>query len=454
MKIIVIGDVIVDTNHICTTTRNAPEANIPVYNVIATHHILGGAANVAKNLANLGCDIEIVSIIGDDIPGANIIQLFLENNIENRVFREPGRKTTHKTRTFCDNRLVNRYDIEDTGDISSEMQYILVNHIKSQSDVSAIVFSDYNKGVLTPYVCEELIAYAGANHIYTFVDPKPSRAIKYKNCFCFKLNLLEAETLSRKTSKHDIIRYLKEYIQCQHIILTCGEHGIYIDSVEHHITSAGPVDVIDVTGCGDIVLAVSTFVFLKTRDILWAGKLANHVARKCVSNIGNAEISHGDIDDFVDTIVYDHETDKLTRLSKMGKPLVFTNGCFDIVHSAHIQLLQFAKKLGDILIVGINSDASVRRLKGESRPINDVVERCRLLTNLGIIDYIVIFSDDTPLDIVRVLQPSIIVKGGDYTKENIVGAEYAEEVVIYDYVAGISSTNTISKISGREERRT
>ena len=454
MKIIVIGDVILDTNHICTTTRNAPEANIPVYNVGDTTHILGGAANVAKNLKNLGCDVELVSVIGDDTPGNQLRLLVRENNITNTVFREPGRKTTHKTRIFCDNKLVHRYDIEDTCDISPEMQYILVNHIRSQTDVSAIIFSDYNKGVLTSYVCEELIAYAGANNIYTFVDPKPSGAIKYRNCFCFKLNLLEAETISGKTSKCDIMQYLKEYIHCQHIILTCGEHGLYIDSVEHHITSARPVDVIDVTGCGDIVLAVSTYIYLKTFDMLMSGKVANHVARKCVSNIGNHQISPSDINDYIDTIIYDHEVDKLTRLSKMAGKIVFTNGCFDIVHSAHIQLLQFAKKLGDILIVGINSDASVRRLKGESRPINDVSERCRLLQHLGIIDYIVIFSDDTPLNILRVLRPSIIVKGGDYKKENIIGAEYAKEIVIYDYVAGISSTNTIAKISGREEQRT
>jgi D-beta-D-heptose 7-phosphate kinase/D-beta-D-heptose 1-phosphate adenosyltransferase len=318
--------------------------------------------------------------------------------------------------------------------------------------MSSIIFSDYNKGVLTQYVCEELIAYAGANNIYTFVDPKPSGAIKYMNCFCFKLNLLEAETISGKTSKHDIIRYLKEYIQCDHIILTCGEHGLYVDSIEHHITGSNPIDVIDVTGCGDIVLAVSAYIYLKTLDILRAGKLANHVARKCVSNIGNHQISAIDVNDFIDSIIYDHETTKLDAISKMGRTLVFTNGCFDIVHSAHIQLLQFAKKLGDILIVGINSDASVRRLKGESRPINHVIERCRLLQHLGIIDYIVVFSDDTPLNILRVLRPSIIVKGGDYAKENIVGAEYAKEIVIYDYVAGISSTNTIAKISRREER--
>jgi len=451
MKIIVVGDVILDTNHICTTTRNAPEANIPVYNVVETINILGGAANVAKNLKNIGCDVEIVSIIGHDIPGSQLRLLVGENDIKNTFFRDPGRKTVHKNRTFCNNTLVHRYDIEDTRDISAEMQYLLVNHIKSQPDISAIIFSDYNKGVLTHYVCEELIAYASANNIYTFVDPKPNGAIKYKNCFCFKLNLLEAETISGKTSKYDIIQYLKQYIHCRHIILTCGEHGLYVDSIEHHITGSNPIDVIDVTGCGDSVLAVSTYIYLKTLDIFRACKIANHVARKCVSNIGNYQISNTDIDEFIDTVIYDYETTKLDSISKIGRKLVFTNGCFDIIHSAHIQLLQFAKNLGDILIVGINSDASVRRLKGESRPINHVVERCRLLQHLGIIDYIVVFSDDTPLNILRVLQPSIIVKGGDYKKENIVGAEYAKEVVIYDYIDGISSTNTIAKISRREK---
>jgi D-beta-D-heptose 7-phosphate kinase/D-beta-D-heptose 1-phosphate adenosyltransferase len=443
MKIIVIGDIILDTNHICNTTRNAPEANIPVYNIIDTNNILGGAGNVAKNLQNLGCNVEIISVIGNDYAGSLITNLLGENEIKNTIFIE----NTQKNRVFCNNILINRYDIEDTHDISSENEENIMQYIQSLSDIDAIIFSDYRKGVLTTRVCKELIAYSRCKNIFTFVDPKPAGVMKYKNCFCMKLNLLEGETISGKKSKNDIMQYVKSHIDCQHIILTCGENGLYVDSVEHHIYNNFPVNVVDDTGCGDTVLVVVAYMYLKTRDILNSSKIANYIARKCVSVIGNHQISELDINEFIDTIILDKETNKLIQLSKMHKNIVFTNGCFDVIHSAHIKLLQFAKKLGDILVVGVNSDSSVKRLKGEHRPINDISERSNLLQNLGIVDYIIIFDDDTPANILSILKPHTIIKGGDYTKDSIVGGKYAKEIVIYHYINGISSTNTIRKIT-------
>jgi len=447
MKIIVIGDIILDTNHHCNTTRNAPEADIPVYNVLYTNNILGGAGNVAKNLQNLGSCVEIVSIIGNDYAGSQIKTLLNNSSIKNTLFTDNTRKTTQKTRIFFDNILMNRYDIEDTYNISSEMEKNILQYIKSIVDIDAIIFSDYNKGVLTPHICKELISYANSKNIFTFVDPKPNNAIKYKNCFCFKLNLMEGETISSKKSKNDIINYMKTYIECKHVVLTCGENGLYIDCINQHTYNNFPANVVDVTGCGDTVLVVIAYVYLKTFDIIKSCKIANYVARKCVSVIGNHQISPTDIDDFVDTIILDSETCKLNMLSTMSKNIVFTNGCFDIIHSAHIKLLQFAKKLGDILVIGINSNASIKRLKGELRPINDITERCALLQNLGFVDYIIIFDDDTPMHILSLIKPNIIVKGGDYTKETIIGGEYAKEIVIFDYINGISSTNMISKIT-------
>jgi D-beta-D-heptose 7-phosphate kinase/D-beta-D-heptose 1-phosphate adenosyltransferase len=451
MKIIVIGDIILDTNHICNTTRNAPEANIPVYNVIQTNNILGGAGNVAKNLQNLECNVEIVSVIGNDYGGSQVKTLLSDNAIKNKLFTDNCRQTTQKNRVFCNSLLVNRYDIEDTYNISGEIEWQIIQYIKSLPELDAIIFSDYNKGVLTQRLCEELIAYSRCKNILTFVDPKPAGVLKYKGCFCFKLNLLEGETISDKSSKNDILHYLKTYIECEHIILTCGENGLYVDSIEQHICNNFPVDVVDVTGCGDTVLVVVAYMYLTTRNIVKSCKMANFVARKCVCVVGNHQICASDIDDFVDTVMSDKETHKLANLaSGIPKKIVFTNGCFDIIHSAHIRLLQFSKKLGDILVVGINSDSSVKRLKGELRPINDIVERCTLLQNLGIADYIVIFDDDTPLNILSIIKPHSIVKGGDYTKDTIIGSEYASEIVIYDYINGISSTNTINKICNND----
>lgn len=444
MKIIVIGDIILDTNYYCNTTRTAPEANIPVYNVVCTKNILGGAGNVAINLQNIKCDIEIVSVVGSDYAGSIIQSLLADCNIKNQIIIENDRKTTHKNRVFCNNTIINRYDIEDTFFISCKNEEYIINYVKSIPNVDAIIFSDYNKGCLTKLVCEEIITYANSKDIFTFVDPKPKDVLKYKYCFCLKLNQAEGEAITGKTLKNDILNQLKAQIECKSIILTCGENGLYVDTVEQHIVNNTPIDVIDVTGCGDTVLVVSAYMYLKTKNMIKACKVANYVARKCVSIIGNHQINLSDIDEFIDTIIMDNETYKLANLNL--KNIVFTNGCFDVIHSAHIKLLQFAKRLGDTLIVAINSDTSVKRLKGELRPINNIQERCNLLLNLGFIDHIIIFNDYTPLNILSILKPNIIVKGGDYNRDNIIGKEYANEIVIYDYITGLSSTNTIRKI--------
>lgn len=448
MKIIVIGDIILDTNHYCNTTRNAPEANIPVYNVINTQHILGGAGNVACNLCNLGCDVIIVSAIGNDFAGSTIETLITDNNLlKHHFIIDNDRKTTQKNRIFCNNKLINRFDIEDTFDISQKYEKYIIQYIKTTPVLDAIIFSDYNKGFLTKSVCKDLIEYANKNNILTFVDPKPKDVLKYKNCFCLKLNLLEGETITGKTSKNEILNDLKTHIECKHVILTCGEHGLYVDSIYHHFSNNIPINVVDVTGCGDTVLVVVSYMYLKTLDIIKSCKIANYIAGKCVSVIGNNKIFPEDINSFLDTLILDTETDKLRKLSSLSNNIVFTNGCFDIIHSAHISLLQFAKKHGDILIVGLNSDASVKRQKGASRPINNIEERCNLLLKLGFIDFIIIFEDDTPLNILSILKPNIIIKGGDYNETNIIGKEYANKIVIFNYLNGISSTNIINKIN-------
>ena len=447
MKIIVIGDIILDTNHYCNTIRNAPEANIHVYKIINTKNILGGAGNVAKNLQNLDCDIEIVSVIGNDYSGSLMKSILDENGIKNKLFIENGRKTTHKTRIFCDNVLCNRHDMEDTYNICSINEENIICYLKSLANVDAIIFSDYNKGVLTKNVCETLISYANSKNILTFVDPKPEGVIKYKHCFCLKLNLNEGETISGEKSKTNIMNYLNTHIQCKHIILTCGEHGLYVNTIDNHIFNKTPINVLDVTGCGDTVLVVVAFMYLTNKNMVNSCKVANHVARKCVEVIGNKEIFQSDLDSFIDCVIHDYEHHKISSLSSLSKNIVFTNGCFDIVHSAHIKLLQYSKNSGELLVLGLNTDYSVKKLKGNSRPINCEKVRCDFILSLGIVDYIILFNDNTPEKILSLLKPNKIIKGGDYKKEDIAGCKYADEVLIYDYISGFSSTNIIKKIT-------
>ena len=450
MKIIIIGDVLLDINYYCNTTRNAPEANIPVYNVLETKYILGGAANVAKNMKNLECDVEIISVIGNDNVSSIVKDKLDEYQITHHLFADKSRKTTQKNRIFHDEKLITRYDIEDThyitGEFESEIIQYIMNKKKDNDKPDAIVFSDYAKGVLTQTLCETIIDYANRNNILTFVDPKPRDVIKYTNCFCIKLNLLEGEMISVSKFKRDILYTIKENLKCNHVILTCGEHGMYINTIENHIYHKNKITVKDVTGCGDVVLSVIAYMYLQNKNMMESAKIANYTAGKAVQYIGNYSISKSDLYEYIDTIIYDNEYEKIRNIRNIYKNIVFTNGCFDLIHSAHIGILQFSKKQGDILVVGINSDNSVKILKGNTRPINTITERCELLKNLGFIDYIIVFDDTTPYRILELLRPDIIVKGGDYTKENIIGKEFTKEIILYDYINGISSTNTIQNI--------
>jgi len=454
-KILVVGDIILDINYICETNRIAPEANIPVYNVLDTTYILGGASNVAKNLNNLNCNVEIISIIGNDIVGEKIISLINECNIKNKLFIDINRKSTQKNRIIINNSIVTRYDIEDTYDVNDTFSDKIIEYIKSQSNIDAIIISDYDKGVVTRYMCEKIIYYCNNNNIYTFIDPKIKDILKYKGCFCLKPNMNEGTILSGETKINNIIGYIKKKINCENIVLTCGKNGIYTNSEENHIMHDNTIQVLDVTGAGDIVTSVLTYSYLQNKNILFASKVANYIGGKSVQTLGNYNLTLNDIHEYYESIsysnkiIYDSDFDNITNISKKNN-VVFTNGCFDILHSAHIKLLKFSKKQGDILVVGLNSDDSIKRLKGTTRPINNIQERSTILAQFDFIDYIIIFEDDTPLNILKLLQPNIMVKGGDYKKEEIIGAEYAKNVILFNFINNKSTSLVIQKINSQK----
>jgi D-beta-D-heptose 7-phosphate kinase/D-beta-D-heptose 1-phosphate adenosyltransferase len=326
----------------------------------------------------------------------------------------------------------------------------------------AIVISDYDKGVVTPSLCKNIIDYCNQHRIYTFIDPKIKNIEKYRNCFCFKPNLNEGEIISNEKEVELILNSIKTNLNPMHTVLTCGEKGMYVDKIENHVQHESPIEVVDVTGAGDTVLCVLVHVFLQKKDLYLATKMANYIAGKSVQQQGNYNASIQDIEDYYkieqrekkqeqvsiickNKIIFDYETDKIKELS-LKKNIVFTNGCFDIIHSAHIQNLRFAKEQGDYLVVGLNTDASVQRLKGKERPINNQEERSKLLSLFDFVDHIILFNEDTPLSILQLLRPTVLVKGSDYKKEEIVGAEYAEKVVLFNYVEGKSSSHVINKI--------
>jgi len=458
MNILIIGDVMIDVNHICQVNRNAPEAKIPIYDVIDTQYKLGGAGNVVKNLHHLKMNVEIITILGNDWSGLKIKQIFDNLSIKNKCIFDENRISTQKIRLFYNEQIVNRHDIETITPISIEIETQIYSYIFHKIDnVNAIIISDYNKGIMTSDLCQKIIKLANTKSIYTFIDPKIYDYKKYENCFLFKPNLLEAQQITGISYNNEniqaIFQKLKSQINASHIIITANKNGMYVNNEKNHVytKNVSSIDVVDVTGAGDIALCVIVYIWLKEHDFVLASQIANEICVKSIQSIGNYDLTLQDIYNYYfqnTKIIYENETSKLSMLHalKQENKIVFTNGCFDIIHSAHIQLLQYCKKQGDILIVGLNSDESIQNLKGPTRPINDLSERIDLLLHLHIINYIVIFHDDTPEKILNIIRPHVLIKGGDYNKETLIGREYAENVLIFDYIKNKSTSNIIQKI--------
>ena len=472
MNIIVIGDVMLDINYFSTISRNAPEANhIPVHKINNIEYILGGAANVAVNLTRLGANVELVSCIGGNEDHHNfkkLTDILNEKNVNFKLFIDKNKKCiTTKNRIIHNGNICARYDVEDDSDISEDVSNEILSYIKSKINVTAILISDYNKGVITDYLCTKVISYCNEGGIYTFIDPKIKNIYKYKNCFCFKPNMHESIALT-KTKTTDISNMfveIKNSLQNTHTIITDGENGLYVDNVSNHITHDKKITLVDVTGAGDVVISVLLYCFLTfNKDILNAAFIANYIGGKSVQVLGNYKILSKDIEEGYSILnlkqqrqeqqTQEQQTQKKILLdtnieeleSFQNKNVVFTNGCFDIVHSGHLKLLNYCKNQGEIFIVGLNSDESVKKLKGDSRPINSVLERSEFLLDLNIVDYVVVFNDDNPYNIIKMIKPKTLVKGGDYRKETIVGSDIVDNVFIFDYLENKSSTRIINKI--------
>lgn len=455
MNIIVLGDIMVDINYESEVTRQAPEANIPIYNILGHNYILGGAANVAQNLKYLDTNVELISFIGNDNYALIIKGILETKQIQYKLFIDDNRCTTQKNRIFLNNKPQVRYDIEDTSDASKIIENEVIDYVINKENIDAIIISDYDKGFITEKLCQKIIKYANENNIPTFVDPKIKNYMKYRCCFLFKPNQHESEIISGEKNINKILEFIRDKIECDNILMTRGKEGMILNNQYNKIEHDNIINLVDVTGAGDIVLSTLVYCYLKYGDLLKACKVSNYVGGKSVSVIGNYNISKNDISEYFENniklnnkpnkIIYDYEIKKIEDLSKCNN-IVFTNGCFDILHSAHIQNLQFAKSMGDILVVGLNSDESIKRLKGSDRPINNIDERALILSLFDFVDYIIIFSDDTPLNIIKILKPNTLVKGSDYKKENIIGSEYVNNIILFNYINGKSSTSIVNKI--------
>ncbi len=466
-NILVVGDIMLDTYYKGDVQRISPEAPVPVFHKIAEKSMLGGAANVAANLVAAKQMVSLMALVGNDKNGENIRCILEEKGINTDLLVTLERSTTEKIRLLAGHyQQVVRVDVEDTDAISeSECKILLSKLEKNINKYDLIVVSDYLKGLLTYELTQGVIQIANEKKIPVIIDVKDSRVEKYKDACLLKPNLKELHDLTGmpvSCSKEIVFasEYLKEKCNCQFVLTTLGAEGmVLVGGKAPYFVKAICQEVFDVTGAGDTALAYLAACIVNDCSMEEAVKFANYAAGIQVSKVGTSCVCWNEIESFLLNKRANGYTHKIIdiksleelRKSNPDKKIVFTNGCFDILHIGHIRYLYKASLLGDILVVGINSDSSVRRLKGSDRPINSDADRAELISALAFIDFVVVFDQDTPYELISAVKPDILVKGGDYKPDEVVGKDIVErrggKLVLTTFVEGKSTTNIINKIN-------
>lgn len=464
-KILVIGDLMIDHYVWGSCERISPEAPVQVVDVKNESNRLGGACNVAHNLIALNAQVFVCGVVGNDDTG-----LWLGDKLESigvdisYLFVDTSRPTTKKTRVIIANQQVLRIDRESKAPIDSSIQIDIMQRLHAVLDeVDCIIISDYGKGLLNDELTQFVITYAKKKSKFVLCDPKGKDYSKYRGATLLTPNKKEAELATDIiiSNEESLIRAgmtLKNKCQLDISLITLSEDGIGIfanDAMERIPTRAK--EVYDVTGAGDTVIAALGFALSSGCDILQACEFANAAAVVVVGKVGSAVATHNEILQYAHTqpsnlqqhieskIISKENLLKILKTLKQNK-IVFTNGCFDILHIGHLNYLNHARDLGGLLIVGLNDDDSIKRLKGKERPINPLNNRALMLAGLECVDYVVSFSEDTPLELIKAIQPDVLVKGGDYHNKEVVGSEYAKEVILIDFVEGYSTSNIIDSI--------
>lgn len=463
--ILVIGDLMIDHYLWGGCDRISPEAPVQVVDIARETTVLGGAGNVINNLVTLGARVSVAGVIGDDENGEELKTMLGAIGANSAgLIMQGERKTSKKSRIIASNQQILRYDKEskDPIDVASEQAVIdYVQSIIGSCDI--VILSDYGKGVVTESVAQGVIRAAKGAGKKVLVDPKGKDYSKYRGAYLLTPNKKEASEATGMAIKDDdslrqALLFLKERCDLECSMITLSEDGIaiYDDSMRRFPTVAK--EVYDVTGAGDTVIASLSFALSAGLSIDEAAPFANHAAAVVVGKIGSATVSLSEIDEYESSLHQSTSDSHIKsqreiaalaqRLKGEGKRVVFTNGCFDILHVGHVKYLEEAKRYGDVLIVGLNSDRSVRELKGPTRPVNPENDRAYILAALESVDYVVLFSDETPHELIKSIAPDILVKGGDYEGKTVVGAEFARELRLVQFVDGKSTTATIARING------
>ncbi len=456
-RILVVGDVIIDRYIFGDTTRISPEAPVPVVRAGAEEIRAGGAANVAANVRALGVECRLLTICGDDGAAGDLRGLMARHGVTFDCVHDRGQRTTQKIRLISGVQQIARIDHDGT--VTAAARAGLAERFGEMLDgIQAVIFSDYAKGVLSDL--PDLLAIAARHGVPTFVDPKPVDRARYRGAFLLKPNMAEFQALFGSCPAEQMVeraRSALDEMDLEHLLVTRGAKGILLVSrngeVVDHPTQA--LEVFDVTGAGDTIIAALVVGLVQGLTMSTAIDQANIAASIAVSRRGTYVVTRGDLEErlyrrehsMTKLVPLDMLVGQIARARDGGARIVFTNGCFDVLHAGHVRLLAEAKRQGDILIVGLNSDSSVRHLKGAQRPVNTLADRAEVISGLAAVDHVVAFGEDTPLGLIEALRPDVLVKGGDYTADSIVGADFVRRcggrLMIVPLLPGRSTTATL-----------
>jgi D-beta-D-heptose 7-phosphate kinase/D-beta-D-heptose 1-phosphate adenosyltransferase len=474
VRTLVVGDLILDRYVEGKVERINPEAPVPVVHARKERLSLGGAANTARNLKVLGGSVRLLGAVGQDDDGEALRGLCAENGIAGEgILSDPERQTTKKTRVIARGAQLVRVDWEDPVPLGKTQEAKLLAEAFLGPDLpEMIVLSDYGKGVLTPSVLEHLIREGEEKGIPVLVDPKGRDFEKYTGAFLVTPNRKEAEgwignPLVEEADFKKALTALKEKLRLRASVITLGPEGLaWLDEKgEFGRLQAQAREVFDITGAGDTVIATLAYFLGSGLPLKDALGLANLAAGISVGRVGAVAVGREEILERLlgtpplSRKILDREGARTFADAERrdGKTVVFTNGCFDILHRGHVEYLRFCREQGDSLIVGLNADTSVSKLKGPGRPLNQETDRATLLAALESVDAVVVFDEETPANIIRVVEPDVLVKGEDWREKGVVGREFVEarggKVILAPLLEGFSTSDILQRLRGdsREE---
>ena len=469
--VLVVGDVMLDRYFWGDVERISPEAPVPVVHVLKKNQVPGGAGNVALNLSGLGADCHLIGVCGNDEAGEFLVSYFARQGITTDLINIEGRSTTAKTRIIGRGQQLLRMDEEETGVLPHGVYENLFRIFNaSVENAHAVIISDYGKGVFQQQLARKVIGRCAQNKIPVFVDPKGNDWGRYEGATCITPNTAEFKLVAPDMTGDDASfereakRVMDQYHLSQ-LLVTKGPRGMSLfhqNRKSIHITSDAR-EVFDVSGAGDTVISTLAASVGAGMDTENAARLANMAAGIVVGKIGTKPITakeleqtfYGKVIGGINKRMLPGEASEfIAKWRNQGQQIVFTNGCFDILHIGHIKLLHAAAAEGDKLIVGLNSDASIKKIKGPLRPVMGEDERAAILSSLKCVDMVVVFSEETPIELIKAFQPDVIVKGGDYTPETVVGHDIVRcrggRVVIVPLVEGFSTTGKIERMKKSE----